>query len=67
MINSEYGLNFRSGPGAEYGADYVVPGGFYVRVTAVSEEDPAWVYVTVEDSRYPYGTPGGWVLAEYLV
>ena len=67
MIGAAEGLNFRTGPGYDYSAEVVVPGGFYVRVTAVSEEDPAWVYVTVEDDRYPYGTPGGWVLVEYLI
>lgn len=66
IINSAEGLNFRSGPGAEYGAEIVVPGGFYVRVTDYSAENPGWVYVVVEDDRYPYGTPGGWVLEEYL-
>ncbi len=67
MINSAEGLNFRSGPGYDYGSEFTVPGGFYVRVTAYSDENPGWVYVTVEDDRYPYGTPSGWVLEEYLV
>ena len=67
MIGAAEGLNFRSGPGSDYGANLVVPGGFYVRVTAVSEENPGWVYVTVEDDRYPYGSPSGWVLEEYLI
>lgn len=67
MINSAEGLNFRSGPGYDYGADFVIPGGYYVRVTAVSDENPGWVYVTVEDERYPYGSPSGWVLEEYLM
>ena len=67
MIGAAEGLNFRSGPGYDYSSEYTIPGGFYVRVTAVSEENPSWVYVTVEDDRYPYGTPGGWVLEDYLI
>ena len=67
MINSDVGLKFRTGPGEEYGSDIVVPGGFYVRVTSYSEENPGWVYVTVEDDRYPYGAPSGWVLEDYLI
>ena len=67
MIGAAEGLNFRNGPGSDYGSELVVPGGFYVRVTAVSEENPGWVYVTVEDDRYPYGSPSGWVLEEYLI
>lgn len=66
VINSDEGLNFRTGPGADYEIKYTVPGGYRVRVSKQSAENPGWVYVTIEDSRYPYGSPSGWVSAEFL-
>ena len=66
MIMSTTGLNFRTGPGTDYGVSVVVPGGFYVTVYGYSETNPGWVYVTVEDSRYPYASPSGWVSESYL-
>ena len=66
MIMSTTGLNFRTGPGTDYGVSVVVPGGFYVTVYGYSETNPGWVYVTVEDSRYPYASPSGWVYEGYL-
>ena len=66
MVMSTSGLNFRTGPGTDYGVSAVVPGGYYVRVYGYSETRPGWVYVTVEDSRYPYASPSGWVSESYL-
>lgn len=66
MIMSTTGLNFRTGPGTDYGVSVVVPGGFYVTVYGYSETNPGWVYITVEDSRYPYASPSGWVSESYL-
>ena len=66
VISAPEGLNFRQGPGTDYATKYVVPGGYYVRVTLESAENPGWVYVTIEDSRYPYGSPSGWVSADFL-
>ena len=66
MVMSTTGLNFRTGPGTDYGVSVVVPGGYYVTVYGYSETNPGWVYVTVEDSRYPYASPSGWVYESYL-
>ena len=66
VISSAEGLNFRTGPGSEYEVKYTIPGGFRVRVTKQSTENPGWVYVTVEDDSYPYGSPSGWVSSEFL-
>lgn len=66
VISSAEGLNFRTGPGSDYEIKYTVPGGYRVRVSKESAENPGWVYVTIEDERYPYGSPSGWVSSEFL-
>jgi len=66
VISSAEGLNFRTGPGSDYEVKYTVPGGYHVRVSKESTENPGWVYVTIEDDRYPYGSPSGWVSSEFL-
>ncbi len=66
VIASAEGLNFRTGPGSDYEIKYTVPGGYRVRVTKESSENPGWVFVTIEDDSYPYGSPSGWVSAEFL-
>lgn len=66
VINSPDGLNFRTGPGTDYSVSLVVPAGFYVTVYGYSSYDSDWVYVTVTDSNYPYGSPSGWVHSDYL-
>ena len=66
VISSDEGLNFRTGPGSDYEVKYTVPGGYRVRVSLESSENPGWVYVTIEDGSYPYGSPSGWVSSEFL-
>ncbi len=66
VISSDVGLNFRMGPGSDYEIKYTVPGGYRVRVTEESSENPGWVYVVIDDASYPYGSPSGWVSSEFL-
>lgn len=66
VIASAEGLNFRTGPGSDYEVKYTIPGGYRVRVTKESSENPGWVFVIIEDDSYPYGSPSGWVSAEFL-
>ncbi len=66
VISSDEGLNFRTGPGSDCEVKYTVPGGYRVRVSLESSENPGWVYVTIEDERYPFGSPSGWVSSEFL-
>lgn len=66
VVNSDVGLNVRTGPGTGYGVSVVLPYGYTVTVKGYSATDSDWVYVTVTDSSYPYGSPSGWVHSDYL-
>ena len=56
------GLKLRGGPGTNFGSDRTLPAGTELKVVAVSNVDPAWVRVDLEDD----GLLDGYVFAAFL-
>jgi hypothetical protein len=56
------GLKLRGGPGTNFGSERTLPAGTELSVVAISNADPAWVRVDLEDD----GLLDGYVFAAFL-